>query len=134
MFQYINSWDNTSTPLQLHSPQTPFGWNSSVRILANAWLKPHSNFTQPWIYQLDRQLALVELYNVTQGAYVCANSGSCVAPDTCACADGWIGFDCRVPVCEQGYYEQNQEIFVKGSDNEKELEQFERFLDKIRFI
>ena len=50
--------------------------------------------------------------------------------DTCACADGWIGFDCRIPVCEQEYYEQSQEIFVKGSDNEKELEQFKRFLDK----
>ena len=50
--------------------------------------------------------------------------------DTCACADGWIGFDCRVPVCEQEYYEQNQEIFVKGSDNKKELEQFEWFIDK----
>ena len=48
--------------------------------------------------------------------------------------DGWISFDCRVPVCEQVYYKQNQEKFVKGSDNEKELEQFERFLDKIKFI
>ena len=50
--------------------------------------------------------------------------------DTWACADGWIGFDCRVLVYEQEYFEQSQEIFVKGSDNEKELEQFERFLDK----
>jgi hypothetical protein len=34
-----------------------------------------------------------------QGAYVCANGGNCTAPDLCACAPGWTGYDCRQPVC-----------------------------------
>lgn len=29
-----------------------------------------------------------------EGLYACYNKGSCVAPDTCECADGWEGFDC----------------------------------------
>jgi hypothetical protein len=34
-----------------------------------------------------------------EGVYVCANSGACIAPDTCTCADGWSGFDCQTPLC-----------------------------------
>jgi hypothetical protein len=37
------------------------------------------------------QVANVNWLNVTQGLYVCANGGQCVAPDVCACAEGWIG-------------------------------------------
>lgn len=31
----------------------------------------------------------------------CFNNGTCVAPDTCRCARGWTGSDCRVPICSQ---------------------------------
>uniref|UniRef100_A0A7S2SRM0 EGF-like domain-containing protein n=1 Tax=Rhizochromulina marina TaxID=1034831 RepID=A0A7S2SRM0_9STRA len=34
-----------------------------------------------------------------EGVFMCANQGSCVAPDECTCTDGWSGFDCTVPVC-----------------------------------
>ncbi len=33
-----------------------------------------------------------------EGVYACANNGSCIGPDTCTCADGWGGVDCRTPV------------------------------------
>jgi hypothetical protein len=75
-------------------------------------------------------VALVELKEVSQGSYRCANGGKCIAPDKCACAKGWIGFDCRVPVCEQGYYEPHQDRFVKGVNNENELDTFEIFMQK----
>ncbi|KAG6611367.1 Fibrillin [Phytophthora cinnamomi] len=32
------------------------------------------------------------------GCYRCKNGGLCVAPDVCACADGWTGFDCSTPI------------------------------------
>jgi len=35
-----------------------------------------------------------------EGCYRCSNGGNCTAPDTCTCADGWGGYDCRTPICE----------------------------------
>ena len=35
-----------------------------------------------------------------EGCFKCANDGICIAPDTCKCAKGWTGFDCRTPICE----------------------------------
>ena len=57
----------------------------------------------------------MELRNFTAGVYVCANGGNCSAPDTCRCAAGWAGFDCRTPICDQGYYVPLQERFVAGT-------------------
>jgi hypothetical protein len=34
-----------------------------------------------------------------EGIYECHNGGSCIAPDTCTCADGWGGYDCDTPLC-----------------------------------
>ncbi|CAM9590953.1 unnamed protein product, partial [Sphacelaria rigidula] len=34
-----------------------------------------------------------------EGVYQCHNGGSCLAPDTCSCSDGWDGFDCETPIC-----------------------------------
>ena len=31
----------------------------------------------------------------------CYNNGTCVAPETCLCADGWSGYDCTIPICKQ---------------------------------
>ena len=31
----------------------------------------------------------------------CFNNGTCVAPDTCQCAEGWTGYDCKTPICSQ---------------------------------
>ena len=31
----------------------------------------------------------------------CYNNGTCIGPDTCACAPGWTGFNCLMPVCQQ---------------------------------
>ena len=62
--------------------------------------------------------------------YICANGGNCTAPDTCRCAHGWAGFDCRTPICGQGYYEppEVQNKFVKGTNLASELRSFERFM------
>jgi hypothetical protein len=31
----------------------------------------------------------------------CYNNGTCIAPDVCACAEGWEGYDCSIPICGQ---------------------------------
>ncbi|KAH8078539.1 calcium ion binding protein [Aureococcus anophagefferens] len=67
--------------------------------------------------------------NVTQGVYACANGGNCTAPDVCRCAEGWSGFDCRTPICDQGYYAEDQASFVSGTEDPDEVAYFERFLD-----
>jgi len=78
----------------------------------------------------DRQLALVQMVKVIQGKYTCANGGLCIAPDTCSCQNGWIGFDCRTPVCDQGYYRAGQRLFVQGMNDEIELQVFQHFLSQ----
>jgi len=34
-----------------------------------------------------------------EGVFACYNGGSCIAPDTCTCKDGYTGFDCKMPIC-----------------------------------
>ncbi len=34
-----------------------------------------------------------------EGIFECYNFGSCVAPDTCSCKDGYGGLDCSTPLC-----------------------------------
>lgn len=70
------------------------------------------------------------MVEVIQGEYKCANGGKCIAPDTCSCKIGWIGFDCRTPVCDQGYYQAGQRSFVKGMNDEFELQVFQNFLSQ----
>jgi hypothetical protein len=79
---------------------------------------------------LDRQVVLVEYRNIVQGTYACANGGKCVAPDVCSCAHGFIGFDCRTPVCEQGFYEPQQPKMTKTLDDDGALAIFNDFLSK----
>eukprot|EP00804_Cyclotella_cryptica_P001991 CCRYP_007413-RA/>CCRYP_007413-RA protein AED:0.05 eAED:0.03 QI:0/0/0/1/1/1/4/0/2016 len=113
---------NTAIPL----------YGEEWRLPWNAFDSPQSEITQPYTFSIDRQVALVAYVNVTQGLYMCANDGVCVHPDVCSCRKGWIGFDCRVPVCEQGYYEQELESFVKGVQSDGDFATFERFLDPRR--
>ena len=82
-----------------YSAITPYGWGPTSS--TNAW----SSAVQA---PADRQVALVSYKRVAQGVYVCANAGNCTAPDVCVCAPGWVGFDCRTPVCSQGYYYPNR--------------------------
>ena len=84
-FRYFASSDNV-TSFMRNSRKTPFPEGLPE--------------TEP-----DRQLALVSLRLFTEGRYACANSGNCVAPDTCACSPGWTGFDCRIPICRNGYFD-----------------------------
>ena len=127
-FQYIQSFNNEPSTYQRYTNITPNDWFSKSPKQWNAHIIPNENHTRPWTYAKDRQVALVEARYVTQGSYKCSNNGECVAPDTCACSDGWIGFDCRVPKCEQGYYEEDQKKFIQGINDEKELEKFRFFL------
>lgn len=129
-FPYVNALDQSTTPYHRHSVKTPYDYLSDPRLDHNAYIAATDYKTQPWKYTMDRQVAAVEYVNTTQGVYVCANGGNCTAPDVCVCAPGWIGFDCRTPVCTQGYYEppwvQNQ--FVRGTNLPTELEYAEPFL------
>ena len=65
-------------------------------------------WTSPFAALSDRQIALVQYLEVTQGVYACANGGECVAPDTCLCKPGWSGYDCRTPVCRHGWYNDSR--------------------------
>jgi len=122
---------NGSTAHARYTPITPYGWNAT----GHPWrafsgpMDGGPSRTRPWNRAVDRQVAAVEWHNVTQGAYVCANGGNCTAPDVCRCASGWIGFDCRTPVCSQGYYNENQESFVSGTEDTNEITYFEEFMD-----
>jgi hypothetical protein len=87
------------TPYARYQQLRPYGWGPTSS--TNQW---SSAIPSP----SDRQVAFVSYTNVTQGVYVCANGGNCTRPDTCVCAPGWIGFDCRTPVCTQGYYFPNR--------------------------
>lgn len=128
-FPYLQSWNNTVTPYRRYSAPSPYSWSSETPREWNAKVTPQQGHTSPWKFKIDRMLAIVQLYNITQGRYLCANGGKCVAPDTCSCAKGWIGFDCRVPVCEQGFYEKELPHFVEGSSyDDNELEVFEKFM------
>lgn len=131
-FQYLASADNSSTPYYRYSPNFPYDWKSDPMLPWNAHDSPSAEITQPYEFEVDRQVALVSAFNVTQGRYMCANGGTCVNPDVCSCAKGWMGFDCRVPVCEQGYYEPALSSFVKGPSSNDDFVTFQTFLDKRR--
>lgn len=124
-FQLLYS-DNTTTGDVRYSPFSPYTTNP-----ANPWrgyLEPTSGRTGPWTYTPDRQVANVNWLNVSQGVYVCANEGSCVSPGVCSCAYGWSGFDCRTPICSQGYYTANQTRYVSGMETSTEVDRFETYL------
>jgi hypothetical protein len=124
-FELIYS-DGTTTGYKRYSPNSPY-----TSYDKNAWRGytiPTENHTGPWSYEPDRQVANVNWLNVSQGVYVCANEGNCVAPDVCQCAPGWAGFDCRTPVCGDGYWHINQTNFVSGLEIEEELDYFTPFL------
>eukprot|EP00986_Skeletonema_menzelii_P003076 scaffold902_cov146-Skeletonema_menzelii.AAC.1 len=133
-FQYLSSFDNTTSSYHRYTPSLPYGWNGNQRQPWDAFNEAEPGITQPYTFEEDRQVALAQFYNVTQGAYMCANGGACVAPDVCSCAKGWAGFDCRVPVCEGGYYEPDLESFVKGVQTDASFTTFEPYLDPNRLF
>ena len=132
-FQYLKSLDNRTTEHYRYSPLTPHGPHSDPSLPWNAALEPQEGNTEPWNYGEDRQVALVELHNVTQGSYACANGGRCISPGVCACPHGWSGFDCRAPQCgpSQGFWEPDQETFVAVDKvAESDLSVFEPFMGR----
>ena len=131
-FQYLSALDNSTTPHFRYSPKLPYDWQSNIKLPWNAYDRPTKETTQPYVFEIDRQVAMASLFNVTQGKYMCANGGKCVGPDICSCSKGWMGFDCRVPVCEQGYHESELESFVKGPKTDRDFIVFKPFLDPRR--
>ncbi len=103
-FQYLNELGFLS-PFMLQSIPEPYGWGPTAT--TNPWSAPSDTSS-------DRMVAIVSWARVGQGVYVCANGGNCTAPNVCKCADGWIGFDCRTPVCTQGYYEPSLRSVYAG--------------------
>ena len=129
-FQLVYA-DGTTTGNLRYSPITPY-----ESYYKNEWRGYTYNRTDghtgPWTYEADRQVANVNWFNMSQGTYVCANGGKCINPDICACAPGWIGFDCRTPVCNQGYYQSQQATYLGGLGNKGEVEIFAKFLNKTK--
>eukprot|EP01038_Epipyxis_sp_PR26KG_P004469 gene4469-6320_t len=124
-FQLLNS-DNSTTGYVRYSKYSPYTSNNQ-----SAWRGyyfPTAGHTGPWTYAVDRQIANVQWLNVSQGVYVCANGGDCIEPNICSCAEGWIGFDCRTPVCTNGYYKSNQRKYVSGEGTLYETEKFAPYL------
>jgi len=110
-FPYEMESSSTSlTGLWRRTPSTPYGWNAAFvpgpdDALSSDWESKLNNWRAPDATAMsDRMVAHVKEMFVTQGRYVCANGGACSAPNVCVCASGWSGFDCRTPVCENGYY------------------------------
>lgn len=130
--QFVSvSEQNKTTRFARYTPPSPYGWNATGYPW-RAYIGPRDGGrarTKPWNHAADRQVAFIEWVNATQGVYICANGGNCTAPDVCRCAPGWIGFDCRTPVCEQGYYYAEQESFVSGTEDPNEVTYFESFMD-----
>ncbi|KDO16366.1 hypothetical protein SPRG_18103 [Saprolegnia parasitica CBS 223.65] len=111
-FTYLRE-HGESTLYHRYSPRTPYGQDTlNLSYPGAPVLSPGLLTTPPYTASVDRQLAQVELRVVVQGVYVCANNGNCSAPNICVCAPGWAGFDCRVPVCTQGYYTPTQPTLV----------------------
>lgn len=117
--------DGHTTGYTRYSPNVPYESDP-----ANPWqgyIDPTELHTPPWKYSADRQLAFVDWMNVSEGVYVCANGGNCLSPDVCECARGWGGFDCRTPICTQGYYHEDQPKFISGEETTNELDRFKVF-------
>jgi hypothetical protein len=108
-FQYLSERNATSAFYRF-SPVKPYGWDTTAPWRGIS--KAEVGFSPPFPLASDRQVALVERRRVVQGVYACAHGGSCVAPDVCECAPGWAGFDCRTPVCSQGYYSPHQATYL----------------------
>ncbi|ETN04431.1 hypothetical protein PPTG_15095 [Phytophthora nicotianae INRA-310] len=108
-FQYLSELNATSDFYRF-APVQPYEWNTSAPWRGIS--KPEVGVSPPFLLTSDRQVALVERRRIVQGVYACAHGGSCVAPDVCECASGWAGFDCRTPVCSQGYYSPNQVTYL----------------------
>jgi hypothetical protein len=125
MFSPINSWDDSAAPNRRYSTPLPFGHRSKNNDEWNIVLTNSSIYDKLH----DRQIVLVEYNNIVEGEYVCANGGVCVAPDVCSCSYGYIGFDCRTPVCEQGFFESEQRKMTNTLDTE-ELSLFKNFLSE----
>lgn len=79
-----------------------YGWNATCNVtLWEAGNYPNRSgvinyYNYTW---LDWENWDVGVAEPGEGIYVCYNYGSCVAPDTCSCQDGWEGFNCSVPQC-----------------------------------
>lgn len=85
-FQLLLS-DNSSTSYRRYTDVQPYTSND-----LNPWrgyTRPTPGRTGPWIYDADREIAIVNWFNITQGVYVCANGGNCTDVDICECAEGW---------------------------------------------
>jgi hypothetical protein len=126
-FTLLNA-DSSTTSFMRYTPFTPYLSNNSNPWRGYDYSPAYVRHTAPWTYAADRQIALVEFISMSQGVYVCANNGNCSAPDICECAPGWIGFDCRTPVCTQGYYQPRQARFVSGLETATERDDFLKFM------
>ena len=109
-FQKLDSYDRI-TPHQRFPISRNYEFSGE-----NKWSSPLPSVS-------DRQIILVERRGMAQGPYSCANGGFCTSPGQCLCKkDMWTGFDCRIPVCTQGYFEpqfsnRHKDGFAAGTES-----------------
>ena len=78
-FQRVDQYGGIQ-PHWRYPPINEYGWDGM-----NEWSSPNTSL-------LDRQVVLVELRDIVQGPYVCANGGDCTSPGYCECPkEDWIG-------------------------------------------
>ncbi len=83
---FIDDADLTNEP----GVGSDFGLKSGRHIRVNYNNYYQSNTSNKWFKGPEIQ---------GEGKYECWNKGSCIAPDTCSCKDGYGGFDCATPLC-----------------------------------
>ncbi|CAM9417789.1 unnamed protein product [Discosporangium mesarthrocarpum] len=155
-FYYLMA-NNETTDFARYSPLRVYEGTANPRHPWSIYNETDEGRTLPWDWTHDRQVAIAEYHNVSQGKYVCANGGNCTSPEVCECSEGWVGFDCRTPICtqveccyrhscfngwgwmwdclthtrktaSQGYYEVDQTRFVAGYGREDDIEVFAPFM------
>lgn len=84
--------------------------NKQYDIESDQWNAPTQNpdlsyrarisFTDLAIFGPGRWVETTDGECVDQVIRGCYNNGTCVMPDTCACAKGWTGSNCNIPLCQ----------------------------------
>jgi hypothetical protein len=105
---FTKPWSTTGSRISSGSLCNVMNWHSG-------------DFLEDVAHGTERFSSGYERPSVVQGIRECYNKGSCVAPDTCECPDGWAGIDCQTPLCRHiNQFEQLVSCLNNGNCNDKD--------------